>query len=166
MSEPKESAANDDNGKLNVYRSHDVAAFFGVAGDTHLATFDPKTPEGAAMLVQAAMDKCIPMKDTLNTEITLQHIYAHPASRIDPNTHEVFSWLRIVLITTDNQFIECGSEGVKKSIGLIAQIFGNPPWPNGIKVKVKADSLGGGKQFYKLIPVLDHIKRGQGGRTK
>lgn len=156
MSDEKETEVQSE--AVRVYKSQDVAAFFGVKGDTHLATFDPQTPEGARLLIAAKMQECKSIKDYINLEIKIKHLFAHPASRVDPATGEFNQWTRVCIITPDNTVIDCGSKGIQESLGLIAMIRGqNPPWEPPVRAIVKAREIGGGRNFYQLEPVIDSV---------
>lgn len=153
----EEAKESEQPQAVQVYKAADVASFFNVSGQQHLATFDPTTADGAKMLISATMGECTDIKDTLNTEIAISHLYAHPAQRVDPATGEVSSWIRIVLLTPDGKAISCGSMGIGKSLGLISLMRGNPPWIPAVRCTVKAEDIGGGRNFYKLIPSVESV---------
>lgn len=133
-----------------------VTEFFGAQGPGILATFDPKTPEGARLLVQATLMELPALIAMVGKEIHVSHIYSNPAETINDDG-EVETWRRIVLLDGRGLAWKCASAGIGKSIGIMALCRGNPPWIPPIKCTVQLQQLKGGKNWLQLIPDPDSL---------
>jgi hypothetical protein len=58
-----------------------------------------------------------------------------------------------VLIGPDEVAYSCVSEGIRRSIGLLAQFYGMPPWRGGIKAKVEQLTTRKARRTFILTPV-------------
>lgn len=164
---------NDDNkpdqqsADVTIYRPQTVMEFFGAIGPGVLATFDPKTPDGARMLLASTLENLPSIKTMVNSDILISHIYSNPASRTNADDGSLEEWRRIVLLDQHGKGFTCGSAGIGKSLGIIALVRGNPPWIPPVRCRVVMEDISGGKTWMKLIPDFDSIqvdttKRGKG----
>ena len=155
MSDEKTNGSDDPGRELAL--NSNVSSFFGALGDGVLATFDPKTPDGARLLVLSTLADIPPIKEALNKEIAVQHVYSNPASRIDPTTGALEEWRRVVLIDDKGNAWDCGSRGIGKSLGIIALCRGNPPWIPAVNCTERVQDLGNSRQWYTLVPDMASI---------
>lgn len=158
---------DQQSAELSIYRPQTVMEFFGAIGPGVLATFDPKTPDGARMLLAATLENLPSIKSEVNKDILISHIYSNPASRTNEHDGSLEEWRRIVLLGPDGKGFTCGSAGIGKSLGIIALVRGNPPWIPPVRCRVVMEDISGGKTWMKLIPDFDSIhvdqtKRGKG----
>lgn len=149
-----EKQPEQTSAEVTIYRPQTVMEFFGAVGPGVLATFDPKTPEGARMLIAATLGELPKIKEAINTDIYVAHIYSNPAHRTNEQTGELDEWRRIVLLDDKGRGFTCGSAGIGKSLGIIALVRGNPPWIPPVKCRVRAEDISGGKTWITLVPDL------------
>jgi hypothetical protein len=149
-----EKTPDQPSAEVTIFRPQTVMEFFGAIGPGVLATFDPKTPEGARMLIAATLENLPSIKTVINTDIFIAHIYSNPASRTAENGVEIEEWRRIVLLDDKGKGFTCGSQGIGKSLGIIALCRGNPPWNPPVKCRVVSEDTGNGRTWMKLVPDL------------
>jgi hypothetical protein len=161
-----EKAPDQPSAEVTIFRPQTVMEFFGAIGPGVLATFDPKTPEGARMLIAATLSTLPSIKEAVNKEILIAHIYSNPASREGDTPGEMEEWRRIVLLDDKGRGYTCGSQGIGKSLGIIALCRGNPPWIPPVRCTVISEDIGKGRTWMKLVPDLTAFdapaKRGSG----
>lgn len=145
------------NPEQPVVETSKVSSFFGMAGDEVLATFNPRTPAGARMLVQSTLEELEGLEKVIGKDIFIAHIFSHPASGTNKETGETDSWRRIVLLDGKGAAYSCGSLGIGKSLGIIGLCRGDPPWMPPVKCKVVMQRLNNGNSWYQLIPDADSL---------
>lgn len=83
------------------------------------------------------------LKEMVNTEIELVHIYAETIEFIDQETGEASPGVRMVLIDVNGVSYQAASKGVFSSISKLIQIFGDPStWKKPVKIRPKEISKG------------------------
>lgn len=117
---------------------------FGEGAYTSLNLSEAK---GKIKFVQSQQSPCRPLGDYINQVVEIQDILIHPATSWNEATSTEEHWQRIVLFLSDGAMIECGSLGIKKSIGLGMVLFGAFPWA-GVKGKITQQQLSGQRRWY------------------
>ena len=83
------------------------------------------------------------VKDHINEEIAVAHIYVEPVTLVDENTGEATDAPRTVLITPEGVGYVAVSRGVFNAVRRIIAIFGEPStWAEPRRVRVKQISRG------------------------
>lgn len=119
------------------------------------ASFPLDTPEGKVKLLTALQGAdVIAIADQAGLHITVRHVVAHTVQLTDEKTGETYSADRIVLEDTTGSQYACVSDGVRRSLQLIAALFGAPPWEAGLKLKVERKKTKSGRYTLLLTPVL------------
>lgn len=62
--------------------------------------------------------------------------------------------VRTVLILKNGKTIAAVSAGIVKELEQLAAVWGEPSWPQGVKVEVQQIETRGGNRTYQLLPVL------------
>lgn len=137
----------------------------GGAESLFYCSFDPKTPEGEAMLFRVAQAQGEELMARINMPIAIEHVYAVGAEKVDEKTGEVHHFTRIVLIDPDGVCYSCGSAGVKKSILLLCSSRGLPPWKGGIVMVPTLERTKTGHNWLTLqFPKPEAAAKGKGGK--
>lgn len=84
--------------------------------------------------------------------IDLAHVYADEVTKTDNNTGEQVTLLRVVLIDDKGVSYQTFSEYALRSLRVILQAYGPPPWPEPIPVKVIASKSSNKRTFYQIVP--------------
>lgn len=134
-----------------------------------LSSFDPTTPAGARLLVQATLLECLQLGEHGNRELHIVDWYAHEAGRTKEDG-EFDEWTRVVLFTADGKVYSCGSRGVAKSLAIFAvarnALHFDPP----VKCTVQVKKLANAKNWITLVPDLDSLcpspAKAAGGKGK
>jgi len=125
-------------------------ALFGGGEVPFYASFDLKSEQGQDLLFKAAQGADADLFQMHDKVISVEHIYASHAQTIDPDSGEIVELIRIVLVTPEGECFQCYSKGVRKSINLLAGIYGLPPWKGGRPVRVCVERLKGNRNFLTL----------------
>lgn len=135
MSEIKnELMTTDDSGKY-------VLNF--ASAQQSYSSLVPRTMEEKVSFFNAVNNPKKRLKEMVNTEIELVHIYAETIEFIDRETGEASPGVRIVLIDKNGASYQAASKGVFSSISKLLQIFGEPnTWKNPVKIRPKEISKG------------------------
>lgn len=123
-------------------------------------SFNPKTPAGAELLFKCTLDKLDPLNEQANAWLDVQHIFQHPAEKINENG-EVQPFIRSVVITADGKAFDCGSEGVRKALALVEAVRGSAPWEPPIKCRVICTKTRSGKNWMILRPDTAELFRNE-----
>lgn len=122
----------------------------------NLASFDPATPQGGKMMVQATLMECIPLKDRIGMDLFITDFFCHIAGSTDEDG-EFDEFTRIVLFDTDGAVYQCAARGVLKSLAVMAYVRNSLHFDPPIMCKIKLLQLQGKKQWLTLIPDLESI---------
>lgn len=126
---------------------------FGQLGETYCSL--PRTdPRYAAVYYKMAEQSDGPIIEQLGKPIRVEHVYARPVTLVREETGEEVPCIRICLMTPEGEVYSCTSEGVRKSIFVLMEIHGLPPWKDGIAVTPTLKRLAGGRQWLQLVPVM------------
>lgn len=126
-------------------------------GAKEYASFDPQTPDGAALLLKATMEKLPSIKSKVKEYLNVVHVFAHEVTSQPEDDGLVKTYQRTVIFDDKGQGYDCGSLGVAKSIGIISRIRGMPPFDPPVKCLVVLQDLEGRKQWLTLLPDIDSL---------
>ena len=124
---------------------------FGAAESDVFCSFDPTTPVGMVMMDRCAEAPDAKVKDLVNLQVLLVHVYGHHVDLVDEKDGSVRTALRTCLVDKEGKVYSCVSEGVRNSILRLSAQHGLPPWRNGIRVKVQLKSLGNNRQWLTIL---------------
>lgn len=116
-----------------------VATFAHVLGfedRPSIASWDLTTPEGRELLQRCEETPDEKLRELVNQEILVQHVYAKIVDYTNEATSEVYPITRICLITPEGKVHACAADGVRDSINRLSQGRGYPPWKVPVRVKV------------------------------
>lgn len=125
-------------------------------GKMELSTFDPESPEGAAMLIEATIGELPDLSTLANMDIKVRHMLMHEASR-EIEGGEIETWQRIVVFDEKGQGYSCGSMGVKKCIEIMLRVRKAKLFDPPVLCKVKVKRLEGAKQWMTLEPNIESL---------
>lgn len=137
-----------------VQQPNDLAGLLFKAGNPAVCSFDLKTPAGRELLQKCEEEPDKPVRELVNMELRLQHVYARIVDYTNPETQEVYPILRICLIDTSGNVHPCASEGIRDALIRLMQGHGLPPWKDGIPVRIALKALKDKKQRLTLLEVF------------
>lgn len=120
-------------------------------------SFNPRTKEGAILLLKATLHECKKLEDMAGKELELVHHMSHPAESVDQRTGEAKPFKRIVVFDKSGEAYSCGSLGVDKSITIIEFARGKAPWNPPLKVTVEVRRLTNKNNWMVLVPDIDSL---------
>lgn len=86
------------------------------------------------------------LKDCINMELPIRHIYAETCKFLSKETGELIPGVRLVLIGSDGVTYSSCSKGVFNSLTKIFKLFGEPKaWKNPITIIPKLKNIGSDK---------------------
>lgn len=78
------------------------------------------------------------LKEMINMEIEIQHVYAEMINFVDQTTGEVTPGVRMVFITPDGTSYQAASKGIYSCTQKLFAIFGTPDtWKKPVKIRPK-----------------------------
>lgn len=116
-------------------------------------SFDPKTQEGATMLIKAELLEQKELRELVNMPIKVVHIFAKPITDTD-EYGEISGYVRIVIFDESGEAYSCGSRGVLKSLSVLNAIRGPMPWYPPVVCTVKMRTLDNKQNWMTLEPDL------------
>jgi hypothetical protein len=119
------------------------------------ALFSTYPPAERAKVLGLMQGKATPLEEAVGKTIEVEHVVAHWVETVDEKTGEIKGFYRIVLGGTDGKAWQCASDGVRKSIGMIAHFYGRPPWSPALKLRVELIKTQRGRRTYALSPVAE-----------
>lgn len=114
------------------------------------SSLDLKSPGGQRDYLKAKQGECLPVDGFIGKPIEIVDLLFHEAESLDPETGEMSSWIRGVLITKAREFIGVGSTGIKNSLADIITVRGNPPFDPPLRVMVKQRTTAAKRRMYYL----------------
>lgn len=160
MTEPNTPAGPATNGQA-LAELPKASALVGVllkAGNPVVCSFDLKSPAGRELLQKCEEEPDQPVRELANLEFRVQHVYARVVDYTNPETQEVYPILRICLVTTDGKVHPCASDGIRDSLLRLILGHGEPPWKDGIPVRIALKALKDKKQRLTLLEVFPKPK--------
>lgn len=87
----------------------------------------------------------------IGKRVLITDVIAHPQEFVNKDTGEVTTGVRIILVLKDGKTITCASGGVARSLGMLADVFGPPSWPDGLAVEIEQVTTGRGYRTFQLV---------------
>lgn len=119
-----------------------------------LTSLDMTKPGDKKLLMGAMMGECQKAEDHINSEMLVTDVVLCPASSTDPNTGDLDTWTRCVLLLADGSRVSFGSAGILKSLWLYSLCYTKPPWIPPAKMRLKSTAVGKNR-WYTLEPIDD-----------
>lgn len=114
----------------------------------------PMTKEEKVAFYNAINSPSESLKDFINMELEIKHVYAETCTYISKETGEPMPGVRIVLLSPDGKSYNTSSQGVFNCLSKIFAIFGQPAtWTEPVKVRVKQLS----KEANKNVLLLEMV---------
>lgn len=110
------------------------------------------TPEGRKHLIECMQDCDAKLTEQVNLTIAIKDFVAHTVNITNEENGEVVQAVRLVIIDDKGIKYQCVSQTLLKSLGHMLFLFGDPPWQNPIKVKVKS-KMNKQRNIYWFEPV-------------
>lgn len=126
----------------------------------------PQTDEDRSLIYRARIEKLQTIADLLNTELIVNNIALQQVEYTSPFDQSLQQGVRVVLFCQGGILVSSLSTGVLESTKALAASFGLPPWPVGIKVKPKQETLPNGRKRFLLeligiaAPALNNKRKG------
>lgn len=140
---------------------NDLSQVLFKAGQPAVCSFNLSTPAGRELLQKCEEEPDRPVRELVNTELLLQHVYARVVDFTNKETGEVYPILRVCLVDTDGKVHPCASDGVRDALLRIFAGHGVPPWKNGVRVRIALKALSNSRQRLTLLEVFDQPKGGR-----
>lgn len=110
---------------------------------TSYSSLVPKNDTERVAFFNAVNSPTKRLKEMVNLEVEVQHIYAETIEFIDKETGERVPGVRIVFISPKGESYQASSKGVFSSVSKMLKIFGEPStWKKPIKIKPREISKG------------------------
>lgn len=100
-------------------------------------SFDPKTPRGRMLLQKCEEAEDDKLRTLIGEELVITDVYSKLIDFNPEGSAEVIPLRRVCLITADSKVYGTVADGVRESVFRLAKGHGLPPWPKGVKVKVR-----------------------------
>ena len=126
-----------DGVKELAVRPATLASDLGAGNSGLWTSLDRTNPEHQGIMVKCLGTADKRSDDVLNQILTIKHVLAHNVDLVDSQTGEVTPSVRIVLVTMDNETIGTVSKGIFSSLQSITSIVGQPPYDQGLRVRIK-----------------------------
>lgn len=118
-------------------------------------SLDPTTPEGkAAIVAHMQGDGADSVSESIGDVVPVQHVLVHRVEVLDTNTGELIDADRVVLIRPDGSSVACVSAGIRRSLQLIVNLYGMPPYTDPLHLKITQKPTRAGRRTYNLTPVV------------
>lgn len=110
-----------------------------------------KTQAAARKRILTALDgEPDTLASVINVPIKVAGVTIHPVAFPDDETGEITQAVRTVLHCADGKDYACVSKGALRSLLLICNLFGNPPWQEPLTVTPRRLPTSGGRSRYML----------------
>jgi hypothetical protein len=116
-------------------------------------SLDLSTNDGRALYMKAKNGGDLTPADVMGKDFLIQHVLIHEVDDVDQESGEVKTWVRYCLITPDGQIVTGGSSGIKNSIADLIELYGCPPWKNGLNVRMVSRKTSNKFTVHLLEPV-------------
>lgn len=87
----------------------------------------------------------------IGKRVVLTDVVAHPQEFVNKETGEITHGARIILVCKDGKTITCASAGIARSLGMIADVWGPPSWPEGLAVEIEQVTTGANRRTFQLV---------------
>lgn len=104
----------------------------------HVTTsLDLKSNDGRKAMIKCLQDCDARLTDQVNVELGIVNFLAHNVSIANKEGTGYTEAVRLVVIDDKGLRYECVSTGLVESLGHLLFLFGEPPWVNPVRVKVR-----------------------------
>ena len=155
----KKPPEEQTSGPVAVYQPPEPLMIATGTGRPLTHTFDPKTPAGAKMLLDATLKELPDLFAMGGKTISVAHIFQHDAMKIDDTTGGESHFRRTVVWDESGNAWACGSQGVDKALQVIAAMIGQPPWNPPIPCEVQVTRTKKGRNWMILYPDMAAIAK-------
>lgn len=115
----------------------------------------PKNEEQQINLFNSINSPQKKLKDMINLEISVRHVFAEECEYIDKETGESMPGVRIVLIDENGESYSTSSRGIFNGLSKLFALFGTPEhWKKAVKLKIRQVSVATDKN----VLVFDIVK--------
>ena len=104
-------------------------------------SFIPSTLEEKKALYNAMTRPDHRFSDCLNMVVDVHNCYIEEVEMVNDDTGEVQKIPRVVLIDGNNEGYVAISRGVYRDFVRVCQVFGMPPWNDGVRLKLVQNQL-------------------------
>jgi hypothetical protein len=95
-------------------------------------------------------DPGLSKSDIFNVPLTLENIAIHTYTKVDGATGECVTLPRIILILAGGETVTFSSQGILRSLRLLAFVEGAPPWTPGLRIVIRQVEIGNARRTYKI----------------
>lgn len=126
----------------------------------------PQTDEDRSLIYRARVEKLQTIGDLIGAELVVNNIALQQVEYTSPFDQTIQQGVRVVLFCQNGLLVSSLSTGVLESTKALAASFGLPPWPTGIRVKPRQETLGNGRKRFLLeligivSPAIANRKKG------
>lgn len=135
---------------------NDNGTCFLLADSSHqqYSSWLPQTMEEKKAFYNAINSPSAPLKNFINMELNIRHVYAETCTYVSKDTGELTPGVRIVLLDGEGNSYNTSSQGVFNCLSKIFAIFGQPnTWTEPVRVRVKQLS----KEANKNVLLLEMV---------
>jgi hypothetical protein len=122
-------------------------------GPALVTSIDGQTPAGRKEILSCINGDTEKADGYINTTMYVVHVVMHPVVVENEVTGESINAVRTVLVTAHGERIAFVSVGIAKSLSLISSLISPPPWPKGLKLKLRRVPTKNERSMYRLEPV-------------
>lgn len=117
----------------------------------YLTSLDPVDMKGKLAIVACIDGDCVPAADRVNLYIDVQDVFVHVVKLENDETGEIARCFRTVMVEPDGTRVAAVSDGVLKSLQILASVMGPFPWKPAVKLKLQRIQTSGNRSRYRLI---------------
>lgn len=114
-------------------------------------------PRERRLYIKAALSPDVEIGPEGAGPLNLHNVYADECELADKETGELDTVFRIVLIDDMGKTYQTFSEYARKSLAVLINAYGKPPFNPPIRVRVEARKSANKRTFYQIVPIFDAI---------
>lgn len=145
---------------VNPGQPQSAVALFDPTAVDFWSSLDPKQKEHQLLIFTAREGQSVNVGDQIGKTIRIQHMLIH-ACTWTAKDGEVIDGTRVVLIDPNGTCYGSVSEGILRSVKLIGQVFGPPPYQPPFECEVIQVKLRNGNNMLSLRPNIEGRKKGK-----
>jgi hypothetical protein len=116
----------------------------------YITSLDRATQAGREAIMKCVNEDCEDSEGYINKQFPVANIFVHPIETTNDETGEVRSALRTVLIGPSGNRIQFVSQGVIKSMQIIAATYGGLPWVPAKMMLLERVKTSGSRSMFRL----------------